>query len=96
MDFIIDSPNTIKIHDSIMVVIEKISKVANFIPIKSTFKVINIVEISMRDVSILQGMPKTVISYCDVKFISKFWKGLFEGMGTKLKFSIAYHPQTNG
>lgn len=41
-------------------------------------------------------MPKTIISYHDSKFSSKFWKGLFEGMETKLNFSTTCHPQTNG
>jgi hypothetical protein len=96
MDFIIGLPKTIKQHDAIMVVVDKLSKVAHFIPIKSTYKVVNIAEIFMREIFRLHGMPTTIISDRDPKFTSNFWKGLFEGLGTKLNFSITYHPQIDG
>lgn len=44
----------------------------------------------------LHGIPKIIISNHDVKFTLAFWKALFEGLGTQLHFSTAYHPQTNG
>jgi hypothetical protein len=79
-----------------MVVIDKISKFAHFIAIKSTFKVINIVEIFMKEIFRQHGVPKMVISDRDVKFTSAFWKELFAGQNTNLNFSMSYHPETDG
>jgi hypothetical protein len=71
-----------------MVVIDKLSKSAHFIPVKSTFKDINIAEIFI--------IPKMVISDRDVKFTSAFWKELFAGLNTNLNFNTSYHPQMDG
>ena len=79
-----------------MVVIDKLSKSAQFITVKSTFKAINIVEIFMKEIFRLHGIPKMVISDRDVKFTSVFWKELFVGINTNLNFSTSYHPQTDG
>jgi hypothetical protein len=79
-----------------MVVIDKISKYAHFIPVKSTFKAINIAEILMKEIFRLNVIPKMVISDRDVKFTSMFWKELFAGLNTNLNFSTSYQPQTDG
>ena len=91
LDFIMGLPRTKKKNDSIMVVVNKLTKYSHFIPVKSTYKAINIADIFMREISRLHGIPKTIISNWDVKFTSKFWKSLFEGLKTKLGFSTAYH-----
>jgi hypothetical protein len=75
-----------------MVVVDKLSKVAHFIPVKSTFKAINIANIFMKEIFRLHGMPKEIISDRDTKFTSNFWKSLFVGFETKLLFCTAYHP----
>jgi transposase InsO family protein len=79
-----------------MVVIDKLSKFAHFIPVKSTYKVINISEIFMEEIFSLHGIPKMVISNRDVKFTSNFWKELFAGSGINLNFSTIYHLETDG
>jgi hypothetical protein len=96
MDFITGLPMTVKKHDSIMVVVDKLSKVAHFIPVKSTHKANDIANIFMKEIFRLHGLPKAIISDRDTKFTSNFWKGLFQELGTQLKFSTAYHPQTDG
>jgi len=63
---------------------------------QSTYKAVQIAHIFMQNIFRLHGLPKTIISYCDVKFIVVFWKTLFERLGTQLNFSTAYHPQTDG
>jgi hypothetical protein len=79
-----------------MVVVDKLTKAAHFIPIKVTHKAANIVDVYMREIARLHGIPKTIVSDKDPKFTSKFWKGLFNGFGTNLNFSIAYHPELDG
>jgi hypothetical protein len=77
MDFIIRFPRTSRQHDAIMVVVDKLSKVAHFIPIMSTFKAIDVVDVFIKEFFRLHGIPKTIISNQDVKFTSNLWRGLF-------------------
>jgi hypothetical protein len=79
-----------------MVVINKLSKSTHFIPVKSTFKDINIAKILMKENFRLHGISKMMISDRDVKFTYTFWKELFAGLNTNLNFSTSYHPQTDG
>ena len=96
LDFITGLPKTHKQNDSIMVVIDKLSKFAQFILVKSTFKAINIIEIFMKEIFRLHGIPKMVILDRDVKFTSTFWKELFARLNTNLNFRTSYHQQTDG
>ena len=96
MAFITGLPMTWRQHDSIMVVVDKLTKAAHFIPVKSTHKIDDIAKIFMKEISKLHGLPKAIFSNRNVKFTSNFWKGLFADLGTKLNFITAYHPQTNG
>ena len=50
----------------------------------------------MKEMFRLHGFPKAIVSNRDVKFTSNFWKRLFAYLGTKIKFSTAYHPHTDG
>jgi hypothetical protein len=96
MDFITELPTSTKQNDAIMVVVDKLSKSAHFIPVKSTCKEIDIANIFMKEIFKLHGMPKKIVSGRDTKFTSNFWKSFMAGLETKLLFSTAYHPQTDG
>jgi hypothetical protein len=96
MDFITRLPKWTKKNDAIMVVVEKLSKSTHFIPVKSTFKGIDISHIFMKKIFRLCGMPREIVSDRDTKFTSSFWKSLMVGFETKLLFSTTYHPQTDG
>jgi hypothetical protein len=96
MDFITGLPTSTKQNDAIMVVVDKLSKSTHFIPVKSTCKAIDIANIFMKEIFKLHGMPKKIVSDRDTKFTSNFWKSLMAGLETKLLFSTAYHPQTDG
>jgi hypothetical protein len=96
MDFITGLPTSTKKNDAIMVVVDKLSKSAHFIPIKSTYKAIDIAQIFMKEIFRLHGMPREIIFDRDTKFTSNFWKSPMAGLETKLLFSTTYHPQTDG
>jgi hypothetical protein len=96
MDFITGLPRTNKKHDSIMMVVEKLTKAAHFVHVKTTHTMTNIVEIFMKEIARLHGIPRTIVSDRDTKFKSNFWRGLFKGFGTNLNFIIIYHPQIDG
>jgi hypothetical protein len=72
MDFITELPKTGKLHDSIMVVVDKLTKAAHFIPLKTTHKVADVADIFMKEVAQLHGIPKTIVSDKDPKFTSNF------------------------
>jgi len=96
IDFITGLPRSKRQNDYVMVVVDKLSKAAHFIPVKSTYKVVSIADIFMKEVFRLHAIPKIIISDRDVKFTGNFWKSLFKGLDTKLNFSTTYHPQTDG
>ena len=72
MDFITGLPMTWRQHDSIMVVVDKLTKAAHFIPVKSTHKTDDIAKIFMKEIFKLHGLPKAIVSNRDVKFTSNF------------------------
>ena len=96
MDFITGLLKSNQQNDSIFVVIDKLSKAADFIPVKSTYKGVNIVDIFLKEMFRFHAIPKVTISDQDVKFIGNFWRFLFVRLETQLNFSTAYHPQTDG
>jgi transposase InsO family protein len=96
MDFIVGLPLTSRNHDSIWVVVDRLTKTAHFIAVNSTYSAKDYAEIYLDRVVRLHGIPKTIISDRGPQFISHFWEQLHESLGTKLIRSFAYHPQTHG
>jgi hypothetical protein len=96
MDFITGLPRTSKRHDSIMVVVDKLTKDAHFIPLKTTQRAADVADIFLKEVACFHGIPKTIVFDRDPKVTSNFWKGLFKGFRTNLNFSTTYHPESDG
>ena len=74
MDFITGFPRTSKKHDSIMVVVDKLTKAAHFIPLKTTHRAADVADIFLKEVAHLNVIPKTIVSDRDPKFTLDFWK----------------------
>ena len=84
-----------------MVVVDKLSKAAHFIPVNTTHKAANIAEIFMKQIFAkifmkqifhLHGIPKVIISDRDPKFTAHLWKSLFNGLNTTLNLNTYFHP----
>jgi hypothetical protein len=95
MDFIVGLPCTQAGYDSIWVIVDRLTKVAHFIPVKTTYAGAKLAELYMSRIVCLHGVPKKIMLDRGSQFTSKFWEKLHESMDTKLNFSSAYHPQTD-
>jgi transposase InsO family protein len=95
MDFIVGLPRTRTGYDSIWVVVDRLTKAAHFIPVKTTYNSVVLAELYMAQIVCLHGVPKKIVSDRGTQFTSHFWQHLHEALGTHLKFSLAYHPQTD-
>src|SRR6187551_3465250 len=96
MDFITGLPRTQRGFDSIWVIVDQLTKVAHFISVHTTYTSAKLAELYMSRIVCLHGVPKKIVSDRGTQFTSRFWQKLHESMDTKLNFSSAYRPQTDG
>jgi hypothetical protein len=96
MDFIVGLPRTAKGYDFIWVIIDRLTKIAHFLPVRAKYTVATYAALYIARILNLHGILKTIVSDCGSQFVSKFWEELHKSLGTKLLHSSAYHPQTSG
>ena len=96
MDFIVGLPRTQSGHDSIWVIVDRLTKSAHFLPVQISSPMEKLAQLYVDEIVRLHGVPKSIISDRDQRYRSGYWTSLQAALGSKLKFSTAYHPQTDG
>jgi IS30 family transposase len=96
IDFIVGLPRTQAGYDLVWVIVDRLTKVAHFILVKTTYLGAKLAELYMSRVVCLHGVPKKIVLDRGSQFTSMFWDKLHESRDTKLNFSSVYHPQTDG
>jgi hypothetical protein len=96
MDIIVGLPRTQEGNDSIWVIVERLTKVAHFLPVKTNYNVSRLAELYVDNILKLHGAPRSIVSDRGPQFTAQFWKSLHASMGTELNYSTAFHPQTDG
>ncbi|GKA05618.1 reverse transcriptase domain-containing protein [Tanacetum coccineum] len=96
LDFVLALPHTHRAKDSVMLFVDQFSKMAHFVPCSKMFDASQVARLYFAKIVKLHGVPKTLTSDRDVKFVSHFWRTLWTRLGSKLQFSSSHHPQTDG
>jgi transposase InsO family protein len=95
MDFIMDLP-TVKAKNSILVVVDRLTKMAHFTPCSKSITTKETAQLILDGIVRLHGLPEEIVSDRGPQFASKFWRRLFELLGVDIQLSSAFHPETDG
>jgi transposase InsO family protein len=96
MDFLGPLPKSKSGHNGILVVIDRLTKMAHFIPTTMTITSQGAADLFLKHIFRHHGLPQNIVSDRDPRFTSQFWKSLQKALGIKLLMSTAEHPQTDG
>ena len=96
MDFMTRFPRTTRSYDAIWVIVDRLIKTTHFLLIKKMYSTDRLVKLYVNRIVCLHGVPVSIVSDRGTTFTLIFWQELHKALGTKLDFSIAFHPQTDG
>jgi hypothetical protein len=96
VDFIVGLPRTPKDHDLIWVIVDRLTKVADFVAVRIDYRVEKLANLYVDNILRLHGAPISIVSDRGMQWVSKFWKHLHKAIRTRLDYSTSYHPETNG
>ena len=93
MDFVGEFPMSRKWHDYLYIVVDRFRQMCILVPCKKKVTVEQTANMFFSNVWVHFGLPTSIISYRDSRFMGEFWSTLWGLMDTKLKKSISFHPQ---
>ena len=96
MDFITRLPRTRRQHDSIWVIVDRMTKSSRFLAVKTTYSTEDYAKIYLTEIVRLHGVPLSMILDKGPQFTSHLWKSFQKGLGTQVNLSASFHPQTDG
>src|SRR3990170_215691 len=96
MDFVTKLPRTPRSSDMIWVVVDQLTKSAHFLATRETAPLEKLAKLYVDEVVSKHGIPLSIVSDRDSRFVSNFWQSLQRELGTRVHLSTAYHPQTDG
>ncbi|GJR95866.1 putative reverse transcriptase domain-containing protein [Tanacetum coccineum] len=96
MDFVTKLPRTSSGHDTIWVIVDRLTKSAHFLPMHEDYKMDRLDRLYLNEIVSRHGVPISIISDHDSRFTSRLWQSMQEALGTRLDMSTAYHSQTEG
>ncbi|KAI3707605.1 hypothetical protein L6452_26231 [Arctium lappa] len=96
MDFVTKLPKTLRGHVTIWVVVDRLTKSAHFLAMRETLPMDKLAKLYIDEVVSRHGVPLSIVYDRDSRFTSNFWDGLQKELGTRVKLSTTYHPQTDG
>ena len=96
MDYIMGLPKSEAGNDGILTIVDRATKMVHLAPVKQTITAADTARLYWNTVGKLHGIPRSIVSDRDPRFVSKFWRELWKILGSSLRMSSAYHPQTDG
>ncbi|GJZ37001.1 putative reverse transcriptase domain-containing protein [Tanacetum coccineum] len=96
MDFVTKLPKTSSGHDTIWVIVDRLTKSTHFLPMREEYKMERLARLYLNEIVSRHGVPISIISDRDSRFTSRFWQSMQEALGTRFDMSMAYHPRTDG
>ena len=96
MDFITVLPHSRRQHDSIWVVVDRMTKSSQYLAVETTYLAEDYAKLYINEIQRLHGVTLSIISYRGPQFTSHFWKSFQKGLGTQVNLSTTFHPQTDG
>ena len=96
MDFVTHLPQTSRGHDVVWVIMDWLTKSAQFLAMWMTFRMEEFYRLYVSEIFQLHGKPISIVSDRDPRFTTHFWESFQRAMGTRLMMNIDFHPQMNG